>query len=147
MDEKWEKLNNLIQNSSQIILSTHMNPDPDGLGSEIAFYYYLKYINKDCKIINISPIETNYKILDPDDVIECYKFENHANWVKKCDLAIVFDIGDYRRLGTIADHINDKNISVNRIIIVESNEKIETINKKEVLYNLKKSVIKTHFIT
>ena len=39
-----------IENSENILLSTHENPDCDGLGSEIAFYYYAKSLGKNCKI-------------------------------------------------------------------------------------------------
>ena len=33
----YEKLNDLISISKHIVLSTHVNPDGDGLGCEIAF--------------------------------------------------------------------------------------------------------------
>ena len=40
--------------AENILLSTHENPDCDGLGSEIAVYYYAKNLNKNCRIINFS---------------------------------------------------------------------------------------------
>ena len=43
---KWEELKNKIADSNNILLSTHKNPDGDGLGSELAMYYYLKSLNK-----------------------------------------------------------------------------------------------------
>ena len=43
IDKKnWDKLTAIIKDSKSILLSTHINADGDGLGSEIAFYYYLK---------------------------------------------------------------------------------------------------------
>ena len=50
----WLRLTKLINANKKILLSTHINPDADGLGSEVAMYYYLKKMNKECKIINIS---------------------------------------------------------------------------------------------
>jgi len=47
----WDKLRDLIKDSQSILLSTHINADGDGLGSEIAFYYYLKSLDKECRII------------------------------------------------------------------------------------------------
>ena len=41
----WQKLDSLIKKSKSILLSTHFNSDGDGLGSEIAMYYYLKSLN------------------------------------------------------------------------------------------------------
>ena len=51
-NQHWGKLSTMIKDSKSILLSTHVNADGDGLGSEIAFYYYLKDMNKDCRIIN-----------------------------------------------------------------------------------------------
>ena len=110
MDKEWSKLYNFITKSRQVVLSTHMSPDPDGLGSEVAFYYYLHGLNKKCKIINISPIENHYRVVDPEGIVEHYNPRLHDDWISNSDLAIVFDIGNYRRLGVIADHINDKSI-------------------------------------
>ena len=48
----WNKLTEFIDSSSDILLSTHRDPDGDGLGSVVAMYYYLKSINKNVRIIN-----------------------------------------------------------------------------------------------
>ena len=97
----WEKLKSKIDKSKKILLSTHRNPDGDGLGSEIAFYYYLKKIGKECRIINISPMNDNYEFLDPDNIVESYDSEKHSDWILTSDLVLIFDIGDYKRLGEI----------------------------------------------
>ena len=110
MNKYWKKINDKIEKSNSILLSTHKNPDADGLGSEIAFYYYLKKIGKDCRIINISKINDNCRFLDPDNIIETYSIDEHMEWISSCDTAIIFDIGDFKRLGDIYK-ILDKNNS------------------------------------
>ena len=97
----WEKLKSKIDKSKKILLSTHRNPDGDGLGSEIAFYYYLKKLGKECRIINISPMNDNYEFLDPDNIVESYDSKKHYDWILTSDLVLIFDIGDYKRLGEI----------------------------------------------
>ena len=62
--ETWEELRKLINDSKSILLTTHNNADGDGLGSEIAFYYYLKSLNKECRIINSSSLPYNFTIID-----------------------------------------------------------------------------------
>ena len=42
----WTELDSVIAESDSILLSTHVNSDGDGLGSEIAMYYYLKDLGK-----------------------------------------------------------------------------------------------------
>jgi len=36
--QNWDELLTLIEGSESILLSTHINGDGDGLGSEISFY-------------------------------------------------------------------------------------------------------------
>ena len=67
---EWEQISEHISKSKNILLSTHRDPDGDGLGSEIGFYYYLKSIHKNVNIINISPTPDRYKFLDEEDFDE-----------------------------------------------------------------------------
>jgi len=106
----WKLLNNIIKDSNSFVLSTHVNPDGDGLGSQLAFYYYLIDQGKRCNIINFSPLPSHYKFLDNDNIIEQYDEKIHVNIFKKTDVAIIFDIGDYNRLEDIKCQINDNNI-------------------------------------
>ncbi|MDP6852339.1 MAG: bifunctional oligoribonuclease/PAP phosphatase NrnA [Candidatus Marinimicrobia bacterium] len=100
----WDELSQLIDDSNIILLSTHINADGDGLGSEIAFYYYLKELGKDCRIINATGLPYNYAGIDPDKVVELYS-DSCDNWLDSVDLTIVFDIGDHRRTGPIGEKV------------------------------------------
>jgi phosphoesterase RecJ-like protein len=100
----WDKLRDLIKDSQSILLSTHINADGDGLGSEIAFYYYLKSLDKDCRIINPTSLPYNYKVIDPDSLVEKYDVDMDQ-WIEKLDLTIIFDIGDHRRTGEIGNKV------------------------------------------
>ena len=94
---KFDKFDKILNSKKRIILSTHVNPDGDGLGSEIAFYNHLTYLGIDCKIINLSPTPSKLDFIDPDKVINVYN-EKLDSWILKSDLIIAFDIGDYSRL-------------------------------------------------
>ena len=109
--QSWDKLLTLIQESKSILLSTHINADGDGLGSEIAFYYYLKSLNKECRIINATPLPYNYTTIDPEGIVEEYS-HTMKKYISDVDLAIIFDIGDHRRVGNIGKQIYGKNIAV-----------------------------------
>lgn len=100
----WEQLSLIINESKIILLSTHINPDGDGLGSEVAFYYYLMELKKECRIINASPLTYNYEVIDPDKIVETYD-TTMDSWLESVDLTIVFDIGDHRRTGPIGKKV------------------------------------------
>jgi len=110
MSINWDKLTTLINTKDNILLSTHINPDADGLGSEIAMYEYLTKLKKNVRIINISKLPDKYKFLDNDNVIEYYNKKDHYDWISNCECAIIFDIGNYKRLGEISKLIASDNI-------------------------------------
>jgi len=99
----WQALHDAIQEVDRISLSTHENPDGDGLGSQLAFCEYLMELGKDCRILNCSPAPKIYEFLDSKGRFEVYHEENDADWLSGCDLAIVFDVGDYSRLRCVGD--------------------------------------------
>lgn len=109
LKKSWDELTDLIDKSGSILLSTHFNPDGDGLGSEIGFYYHLKNIGKECRIINISHMPEIYDCIDPDGIIETYS-TNHDEWLNKVDVTILFDIGDYKRINEIYPQIKESKI-------------------------------------
>jgi len=110
MEINWKKLTELIGDNEKILLSTHVNPDADGLGSQVAIYYHLKNLNKECRIINISNMMDKYEFLNKDNIIEQYSSEEHNSWIQGCDLSIIFDIGNHTRLGEISNLIKKNNI-------------------------------------
>ena len=94
----WKTLNQSITSSKRIVLSTHMNPDGDGLGSASAMHHYISSLGIDCKIIQISKFPDQYDFLNLNNIIETYDKPAHDLWLESADLAIIFDIGAYNRL-------------------------------------------------
>ena len=43
----WKKVHDVIGKSKTLMLTTHENPDGDGLGAECGLYYHLKEQGKD----------------------------------------------------------------------------------------------------
>ena len=87
----------LLAKSETIVLSTHLMPDGDGLGAEIALYFYLKRFGKKVKIINPDPVPKRYAFLDPSKVIEIYSEEKTK--ISELDLLVILDTNDPKRLG------------------------------------------------
>lgn len=108
-----DEIHEIIHDSNQILLTTHENPDGDGLGSQIAMYNYIKNLNIDCRIINISQLPEKYQFLNLNNEFESFD-KSHLDWINKSDLTIVFDIGHSIRVGKMYEHIfkNKKSISV-----------------------------------
>ena len=107
---EWQQINEMIIVSERILLTTHENPDGDGLGSASAMYYHLQEVGKECRIINCSDLPVEYDFLNQNKIFELYDVKEHDEWLEKCDLAIIFDVGDFKRVRGIKDAINRNEI-------------------------------------
>ncbi len=108
----WNSLHKTIDGVDRILLSTHENPDGDGLGSAYAMYHYLKSREKDCRLIQISDLPYEYEFLNNGQVIETYQSNLHDDWISQVELALIFDVGDYRRMRQIGDELEASKIHV-----------------------------------
>ena len=108
----WKSLHKTIDGVERILLSTHESPDGDGLGSACAMYHYLKSQGKDCRLIQISDLPYEYEFLNGGEIIETYRSDIHDDWISQVDLALIFDVGDYRRMRQIGDELESNKIHV-----------------------------------
>ena len=105
----YSKIEQIISENEKIFISTHINPDGDSLGSAFAMYHYLKKIGKDCRIINHSEVPLVYSFLNEKEIFNEINDENIA-FIKNDDLGIILDIGDFYRLGEVANVIEGTTI-------------------------------------
>lgn len=76
-----------------------MLPDGDGLGAETALYHYLKRARKSVRIYNPDALPKRYKFLDPEG--EFLLGPGEVELWDTCDLWIIVDTNDPRRLGKL----------------------------------------------
>jgi len=105
----YSKIEQIISENEKIFISTHINPDGDSLGSAFAMYHYLKKLGKDCRIINHSEVPLVYSFLNEKEIFNEISDENIA-FIKNADLGIILDIGDFYRLGEVANIIESTTV-------------------------------------
>ena len=119
LPEQIEYLQQIIGNNQTFLITTHVNPDGDALGSELCLYYLLKALDKQVYILNVSPVPELYFFLDPEKVIWTYKREHHGHLLSQIDVCFVLDIGDWERLRMIGEDLKNHRIqSENKPMII-----------------------------
>lgn len=86
-----------------VALSTHINADGDGCGSEAAFARLLAQRGITARIVNPTPWPSMFDFLLGEDVEDASK--RGAAGLKDIDALVVLDINDVRRLGNLADAV------------------------------------------
>ena len=112
MEAAWQALDKAIRAADRILLSTHENPDGDGVGSQLAFYEHLQSLGKECRILNCTEVPAIYEFLDPYGWLEVYDPERDETWLAASDLAIVFDLGNFRRLEVVGQDLCRHNVAI-----------------------------------
>ncbi|WP_337866122.1 bifunctional oligoribonuclease/PAP phosphatase NrnA [Ignavibacterium sp.] len=87
----FQKLKNIILSNNSFLITTHVNPDADAIGSEIAFYQLLKTLGKKSFIVNHSETPYNLKFLDKDNVIRQFNLDDHSDLFNKVDVLVALD--------------------------------------------------------
>jgi bifunctional oligoribonuclease and PAP phosphatase NrnA len=138
----YEQIINVINNSSKIAVTSHVQPDGDNIGSSLALCLALQKLGKKAVYV-----------LD-DNIPELYRFLKGAREVEKpsffteldFDLVIALDCGDLERLGKVAQQIGEtKLVNIDHHI---SNTRFAEINlveenasaTAEIVYKLIKSM-------
>jgi phosphoesterase RecJ-like protein len=92
----------------KVALSTHMNADGDGCGSETALARMLMQRGMDVRIVNPTPWPSLFDYLLGDDVKDMTAKGSAA--LKGIDLLIVLDISDVKRLGNLTESVRALNV-------------------------------------
>ncbi len=104
-DCEWQFLDDLIRRSQTFAITTHVNPDGDALGSELALYQLLRQRNKTVRIINNNLFPEVYSFLPgASEHLETYCPEDNR-WIAECDVIFVLDISTLDRVGSMKESV------------------------------------------
>lgn len=92
-----KELFSIISSNTTFLITSHVNPDADAIGSELAIAAILKQLNKKYFILNTSSTPYNLKFLDKSDSIEKFNSEVHSEIFNQIDAAIILDLNHLNR--------------------------------------------------
>jgi phosphoesterase RecJ-like protein len=94
-----ERFKFMIDKAENIVISTHIFPDADGIGSEIALCLAMRSLGKNAICVNEEPLLERYKYLDPQDCV--ISIEDYHSFYPDAEvnLFIVTDTNSLERIG------------------------------------------------
>ena len=106
---KLEEIARIAASASNVVLTTHVNADGDGAGSEAAVAAWLESVGVHCTIVNPSPFPNSFRfLLQRDDLVVDLADDRAARVLADADLAIVLDTSEPTRiapLDTLLAHV------------------------------------------
>lgn len=89
----------------RFLITTHVDPDGDGIGSELALARFLRKLDKEATIMNHSKTPQNYQFLDHEKEIVHFLPERDRETVLGTDVILIVDTNQAERLRSMAPFV------------------------------------------
>ncbi len=124
----WTALKTVIDENQSFLISSHVRPDADALGSELGMRAILLAMGKTVSIVNASAPPSNLQFMNPPGVI--YKLNDTITkaTIPQHDVIIIVDTSAWQQLGSMADFIQ---ASAARRVVIDHHVSSDDLNALE----------------
>lgn len=106
----WRSIQQFIDRHDSFVISSHINPDGDAIGSELGLARFLRQLGKRVVIMNSTDTPDVLRFLDPDDEICVYGEPGARATIDGIDAAIILDVNNWEHLGNIGRALQALNL-------------------------------------
>jgi len=93
----FQKLKEIFTGYNSFLVTTHVNPDADAIGSQLAISKILAKLGKKVYAINHSPNPYYLEFLDDEKILQRYDASIHDEIIKGCEVIIIADLNHVNR--------------------------------------------------
>ena len=97
----WASIRQFIDRHDSFVVSSHINPDGDAIGSELGLARFLRQLRKRVVVMNSTDTPDVLRFLDPGDEIHVYGEPGSRALLDGIDAAIIVDVNNWEHLGNI----------------------------------------------
>ncbi|UCH83306.1 MAG: bifunctional oligoribonuclease/PAP phosphatase NrnA [Candidatus Latescibacterota bacterium] len=101
----WEPVAQHIADNKNFVLTTHINPEGDAIGSEIALAAFLRNLGKNVTIVNSSPTPENCLFLDLTGDIKVYPEAYEPSVLEQADAVLIVDVNNWSHVGPFGEEV------------------------------------------
>lgn len=103
----WTEIGRIIDSNHAFVVTSHVHPDGDAIGSALAMYEFLKARGKEAKVISSDATPQVYQWLDPEREMIAPATERNLKHIVSADVVFIVDVNNWKRLGMIGDTVRD----------------------------------------
>lgn len=102
----------LVRENERFFVTTHLSPDGDALGSQIALGRFLQKLGKTAAMVNSDEVSYNLQWMPGSDDVEVYDGSlDQREALAEADVVFVLDTNDEERLGKLGGMVRDATAS------------------------------------
>jgi phosphoesterase RecJ-like protein len=107
MKVNWKLFRDVISQAKRVLLTSHIRPDCDALGSELGMAGILDSLGKEVRIVNGQATPANLQFIDPEHRIMAIDVDVTADELTDIDLLVIIDTSAWIQLGKMADVVRN----------------------------------------
>jgi phosphoesterase RecJ-like protein len=102
-----KEISNLFSSSENILLISHINPDGDAIGSQLALYHFLKSKGRNVNMMTPNYLQEFLKWMTGSELIEIYikDRKKSRSIIENADLIVLLDFNHSNRLGEAEEFV------------------------------------------
>jgi bifunctional oligoribonuclease and PAP phosphatase NrnA len=101
----WPRFVEIVRDHQRFVITTHIRPDGDALGCELAMAAILEALGKDVLMCNAFAVPPNLRFLDPHRKLRQLGVDLPVEQLEDREVLIVVDTTAWAQLGTMGDVI------------------------------------------
>lgn len=99
----WKQFGRELKSAQSVLITSHVRPDCDALGSELGMARVLEKMGKRIGIVNSDTTPPNLRFIDPDNRISCVREYDGATLRNDFDAMLIVDTSAWAQLGAMGD--------------------------------------------
>lgn len=103
MSVDWRRFVEVIRGHERFVLTSHVRPDCDALGSELGMAGILDALGKSVRIVNPQPTPPNLAFIDPQQRIRAIGVDVAPEELASVEVLMVLDTSAWAQLGPMGD--------------------------------------------
>lgn len=103
MSVDWRRFVEVIRRHERFVLTSHVRPDCDALGSELGMAGILDALGKSVRIVNPQPTPPNLAFIDPQQRIRAIGVDVAPEELASVEVLMVLDTSAWAQLGPMGD--------------------------------------------
>jgi phosphoesterase RecJ-like protein len=105
MPINWSRFAEVVRANQRFVLTSHIRPDCDALGSELGMAGVLRAVGKSVRIVNGQATPPNLAFIDPQKQLQVIGQTVKAEELSDTDVVMVLDTSAWVQLGPMADFV------------------------------------------
>jgi nanoRNase/pAp phosphatase (c-di-AMP/oligoRNAs hydrolase) len=101
----WQDVAAIIEQHNSFLITTHINPEGDAVGSEAGLALFLQNLGKKTVIVNSSPTPANCLFLPLAGFIKIYPEDFTPDILENADAIFIVDVNSWQHVGPFGDVI------------------------------------------